>query len=242
MNQSHGRPVLARWGVALGLILLALGLFGFYLRLSARSSPTLSTASVGLICRVQQPAPSPDAKPASPAQIAAPSPSLFTGALLKLSGASKASLDETVVVSLCVQPAPGLPEQRQQALKNHLLVQLSAAGLQLEPREKVPAQQAAPGCMGTAEWTLRASAPGRYSIVLSAESTDDQPHQLAASPPKPRWDFDLERSARLDIQFQDAWTTVIQKTWSPISAVLGIVLVITQIRLNSQQRKTLRSS
>lgn len=223
----------------IGLLLIVLGAVGFYYRYKAKISSVPSQLSTALLCKIYPPAPlKSESGDSSKAKEAAPvEPTSLTGAVLKLSGASKASIDETVVLSLCVQPAPGLPEQKQQALKGHLLVQLSAVGLQVEPREKVSPVASSPECLGTAEWTMRANAPGRYTAVLVPESTDDQPNHPAASPPKPRWDFDLEHPARFDIQFQDAWTSVVQKAWSPISALLGIVLVITQIRLNLQQRK-----
>ena len=128
------------------------------------------------------------------------------------------------------------PEQRQQALKNHLLVKLSAIGLQVDPNEKISPEASTAECLGTAEWTVRANAPGRYSAVLVPESIDDQPNRPAA-PAKPRWDFNLEKPARLDIQFQDPWTDSIQKLWGLISTVLGTVLVGTQILLNLRQRK-----
>ena len=231
-TSSHAR--LGQWLLPLVLLLLIAGIAGWYfgLRTRAANAPVYA----GLVCKIQSPTPPPDPKhPNSVATV--PAPTLLTGATLQLTGATKASIEETVVVSLCVQPAPELPEQRRQALKNHLLVQLSAVGLQIEPREKVPTTTSAPGCLGTAEWTLRANTPGRYSAVLVPASTDDQLGQLASDKTKSRWDFDLERPARLNIQFQDAWTSIIQKIWSPISALVGIVLVITQIRLNLQRKK-----
>ena len=57
------------------------------------------------------------------------------------------------------------------------------------------------------------------------------------TPTKPRWDFDLERPARVDTQFQDPWTDSIQKYWSALSTGLGTILVATQIMLNLRQRK-----
>jgi hypothetical protein len=141
-----------------------------------------------------------------------------------------------------VAPEPGLPEQRQQALKDHLLVQLSAIGLQVDPREKIPVTASSPECLGTAAWTVRASAPGRYSAVLVPESTDNRPNRAAAAPPKPRWEFDLDQPARLDIQFQDLWTTTVQRLWASVSTLLGTILVMTQIMLNLRQRKKTQAS
>src|SRR5215472_2884017 len=225
---------LRHWLLPLGLLLVIVGIAGWFL--SLRKSAANAPVYAGLVCKIQAPAPPRDPKhPDSVATV--PAPTLLTGATLQLTGATRASVEETVVVSLCVQPAPELPEQRRQALKNHLLVQLSAVGLQIEPREKVPTTTSGPGCLGTAEWTLRANTPGRYSAVLVPASTDDQPGQPASDKTKPRWDFDLERPARLNIQFQDAWTSIIQKIWSPVSALVGIVLVITQIRVNLQRKK-----
>jgi hypothetical protein len=162
---------------------------------------------------------------------------LLTGATLKLSAPPKFPVDQTVVVNLCVEHEPGLPEQRQQALKDHLRVQLSAIGLQVDPREKIPVTASSPECLGTAAWTVRASAAGRYSAVLVPESTDNRPNRAAALPPKPRWEFDLDQPARLDIQFQDPWTTTIQRLWALVSTLLGTILVITRIMLNLRQRK-----
>jgi hypothetical protein len=130
-----------------------------------------------------------------------------------------------------------LPQQRQQALKDHLLVQLSAIGLEVDPREKIPVTASSPECLGTAAWTVRASAPGRYSAVLVPESTDERPHHPADESPKPRWEFDLDQPTRLDIQFQDPWTATVQRLWASVSTLLGTILVITQIMLNLRQRK-----
>ncbi len=109
-------------------------------------------------------------------------------------------------VSLCGELESGLPDQCQQALKSHLLIRLFAIGLQVDPREKFLPQLLRPNVWGTAEWTVPGNAPGRFSAVLLLESTDDQPNRPVVVPPKPRWDFDLERPARLHIQFQDPWT------------------------------------
>ena len=237
-SASHQASPVGRWLWLPGLLLIVLGAVGLYFRYKAYIAVAPSQISAALLCKIYPPAPvQSESGNSSKANQAAPAePTSLTGATLKLSGAPKASIDETVVLSLCVQPAPGLPEQRQQALKGHLLVQLSAVGLQVEPHEKISPVASSPECLGTAEWTMRANAPGRYAAVLVPESTDDQPNHPVASPPKPRCDFDLEHPARFDIQFQDAWTSVVQKAWSPISALLGIVLVITQIMLNLKQR------
>ena len=249
MQSSSVRPFLLRhWGLLLGLLLIAVGLLGVYYQQRARALPGTARIVSGLLCKVYPVAAppiqvtgtsSPKGKktPAAPAPPPA-APDLLTGATLKLSGASKASINQTVVVNLCVESRPGLPEQRQQALKNHLLVQLSAIGLQVDPREKIPVTASSAECLGTAAWTLRASAPGTYSAVLVPESTDDRTNRAAAAVPlKPRWDFDLDQPARLDIQFQDPWTATIQKLWASVSTLLGTILVITQIVLNLRQRK-----
>jgi hypothetical protein len=59
--------------------------------------------------------------------------------------------------------------------------------------------------------------------VLVPESTDNRP-------------------ARLDIQFQDPWTTTLQRLWASVSTLLGTILVITQIMLNLRQRKKAQAS
>jgi hypothetical protein len=235
-----------------GLLLIAAGLLGVYYQQRAKPMSATTKVVIGLLCKIYPvAAPPPEANDASSPQNRktsaappppAPGPDLLTGATLKLSGASKASVDETVVVSLCVESKPGLPEQRREALKDHLLVQLSATGLQVDPREKIPTAVSSAECLGTAEWTVRANAPGRYSAVLIPESTDHQPNRPAAAPSKARWDFDLEQPARLDIQFQDPWSNSFQKMWGLISTVLGTILVITQILLNLRQRKKSQSA
>lgn len=244
MQSSSSRPWLLRhWGLLIGLLLIAAGLLGVYYQQRAKSLTGKAHFATGLRCKIypsaQPNSKNPSAAPIEhPAETAQPAEAIvLTGATLKLSGAPKASVNETVVVSLCVEPAPGLPEQRREALKNHLLVQLSAIGLQVDPREKIPTAVSSAECLGTAEWTVRANAPGRYSAVLVPESTDGQPNRPAAGTSKPRWDFDLEQPARLDIQFQDPWTDTIQKMWGLISTALGTVLVATQIILNLRQRK-----
>jgi hypothetical protein len=218
-------------GILLGLLLIGGGLYSLYLRYWAPASSARAKLTTGLLCKIY---PAVTAEPNSAASAAPAEPSLLTGATLKLSGATKASVNDTVVVSLCVESKAGLPEQRQQALKDHLLVQLSATGLQVDPRGKIPASVSTAECLGTAEWTVRANTPGRYAAVLVPTSTD----QLVTLPAaKPRWDFDLQQSARLDIQFQSAWTDTVQKFWGVVSTTLGTILVATQIMLNLRQRK-----
>jgi hypothetical protein len=247
MQSSPARPAwLRHWRLLLGLLLIGAGLLGVYSQLRAKARSVPAQIATGLLCRIY-PVTSPptEAKkshtsPSNTNPSAVPQttePDSLTGATLKLSGAPEASVDETVVVSLCVESKPGLPEQRREALKDHLLVQLSAIGLQVDPREKIPTTVSSAECLGTAEWTVRANAPGRYSAVLVPDTTDDQPNRTAAAPSKPRWDFDLEQPARLDIQFQDPWSSSIQRMWGLISTLLGTVLVITQILLNLRQRK-----
>jgi len=224
-------------GVVIGLLLLGGGLYGVYHQFFAKTGSAPVGITTALLCKIYPPLPDPS-KPSDSKAKKEEDVTLLTGATLKLSGQpDKASVDETVVVSLCVEAKPGLPEQRQQALKNHLLVQLSAVGLQVEPREKITTAGSSGTCLGTAEWTVRANAPGRYTAVLVPESTDDQPHRPAAGPAKPRWDFDLDRPARLNIQFQPELTDYLQKSWGVFSTLLGTVLVGTQIMLNMRQRK-----
>jgi hypothetical protein len=74
-----------------------------------------------------------------------------------------------------VEAEPGLPERQQGALKDHLLVQLSAIGLRVNPPEKIP--------------------------VTAPESTGNRPNRAAAVAPKPRWEFDLDQSARWTFSF-----------------------------------------
>jgi hypothetical protein len=224
-------------GILLGLVLVGAGLFGVFHQFLSKSERAVAGISTALLCKIYPPAPEPGMASAPTKSKQAAEATLLTGATLKLSGVPKASVDETVVVSLCVEAATGLPEQRRQALKNHLLVQLSAVGLQVEPRDKVATASSAGTCLGTAEWTVRANAPGRYTAVLVPESTDDQPLRPTTGPAKPVWDFDLEKSARLDIQFQPELTDYLQKSWAVLSTLLGTVLVATQIMLNLRQRK-----
>ena len=248
MQGSPTQPLLLRyWGLLLGLLLIAGGLLGVQYQQRTRALPGTAKIVSGLLCKIYPVAAPPSqvaetSSPKSKKTSAAPppppaAPDLLTGATLKLSAPPKSPVDQTVVVNLCVEPEAGLPEQRQQALKDHLLVQLSAIGLQVDPREKIPVTASSLECLGTAAWTLRASAPGRYSAVLVPESTDNRPNRAAAVPPKPRWEFDLDQPARLDIQFQDPWTATIQRLWASVSTLLGTILVITQIMLNLRQRK-----
>jgi len=234
-------------GLLLGLLLIAAGLLGIYDQRRARALPGTVKIVSGLLCKIYPVAAPPSqvaetSSPKSKKTSAAPppppaAPDLLTGATLKLSAPPKSPVDQTVVVNLCVAPEPGLPQQRQQALKDHLLVQLSAIGLEVDPREKIPVTASSPECLGTAAWTVRASAPGRYSAVLVPESTDERPHHAADESPKPRWEFDLDQPTRLDIQFQDPWTATVQRLWASVSTLLGTILVITQIMLNLRQRK-----
>lgn len=122
-----------------------------YLRYRPRQLGEAQFAT-GLLCKIYPSASPPaDARKSSAAPAAdSAEPTLLTRATLKLSGATKASVDETVVVSLCVESKPGLPEQRREALKNHLLVQLSAIGLQVDPHEKIPSTVSSAECLGTA--------------------------------------------------------------------------------------------
>jgi len=253
MESLPTRPFLLRHrGLLLGLLLIAAGLLGIYSQRRARALPETTKIVSGLLCKIYPVTAPPTqlTEPSSPKSkktAAAPAPppaapDLLTGATLKLSAPPKSPVDQTVVVNLCVAPEPRLTEQRQQALKDHLLVQLSAIGLQVDPREKIPVTASSPECLGTAAWTVRASAPGRYSAVLVPESIDNQPNRAAAVPPKPRWQFDLDQPARLDIQFQDPWTTTIQRLWASVSALLGTILVITQIMQNLRQRKKTQAS
>jgi len=240
MQNASRRSLPFPLGLVLGLLLLGAGLFGVYRQFLSKSDRALSGTTTALLCKIYPPPPEPGKTPDSKAT-KTDDVTLLTGATLKLSGQAKASVDETVVVSLCVEPKPGLPEQRQQALKNHLLVQLSAVGLQVEPREKISTTGSAGACLGTAEWTVRANAPGRYTAVLVPESTDDQMRR-ATGPAKPRWDFNLETPARLNIQFQPELSDYLQKSWGVVSTLLGTLLVATQIILNLRQRKKSQDS
>ena len=219
-------------GILLGLLLIAGGMYALYQRYWAPSSSGRAQLATGLVCRIYPPA---AAGPHSAEAPAPAEPTLLTGATVKLSAAPpKASVADTVVVSLCVEANPEVPARRLPGIKDRLLVQLSAVGLQVDPHEKIPANVSTPECLGTAEWTVRANTPGRYTAVLVPASAD----QLASTPAaKPRWDFDLEQPARLDIQFQSAWTDTVQKFWGAVSATLGTILVATQIMLNLRQRK-----
>lgn len=186
-------------GIVLGVLLLGAGLFGVYRQFQPKSDRATVAIATALLCKIYPPAPDPSMESSPTKAKHVEEVTSLTGATLKLSGAPKASLDETVVVSLCVESEAGLPELRRQALKNHLLVQLSAVGLRVEPRDKILTASSAGACLGTAEWTVRANAPRRYTAVLVPESTDDQPGRPAAGPAKPVWDFDLQTPARLDI-------------------------------------------
>jgi len=88
---------------------------------------------------------------------------------------------------------------------------------------------------------VRANAPGRYTAVLVPESTDDQMRR-GTGPAKPRWDFDLETPARLNIQFQPELSDYLQKSWGVVSTLLGTLLIATQIMLNLRQRKKAQDS
>jgi hypothetical protein len=114
-------------GLLLGLLLIAAGLLGIYDQRRARALPETAKIVSGLLCKIH-PVPSPPTQltetssPKSKKTSAAPAPppaapDLLTGATLKLSAPPKSPVDQTVVVNLCVVPEPGLPEQRQQALK-----------------------------------------------------------------------------------------------------------------------------
>jgi len=241
MQNASRRSLPFPLGIVLGLLLLGAGLFGVYRQFLSKSDRAPTVITTALLCKIYPPPPEPG-KPPDPKATQTDDVTLLTGATLKLSAQAKASVDETVVVSLCVEPKPGLPEQRQQALKNHLLVQLSAVGLQVEPREKIGTAGSSGACLGTAEWTVRANAPGRYTAVLLPESTDDQVRRPAAGPAKPRWDFDLETPARLNIQFQPELSDYLQKSWGVVSTLLGTLLVATQIMLNLRQRKKTQDS
>jgi hypothetical protein len=223
-------------GIVLGLLLMVGGVYGIYRGFRSTSERAITGITTALLCRIYPPPPAPS-KPGDSKAKKEDDVTSLTGATLKLSSVARAALDETVVVSLCVESKAGLPEQRRQALKNHLLVQLSAVGLQVEPREKIPTASSSGPCLGTAEWTVRANAPGRYTAVLVSESTDDQARRPPEGPAKPRWDFDLNPPARLNIQFQPELTDYVQKSWGVVSTLLGTILVGTQIMLNLRQRK-----
>src|SRR5271169_3444731 len=120
MHSSPTRPFLLRhWGLLLGLLLIAAGLLGVYSQLRAKALPGKVQSGTGLLCKIYPLASPPtEANANSPAESkkssAAPTPqatepTLLTGATLKLNAPPKASVNETVVVSLCVEPKPGLP-------------------------------------------------------------------------------------------------------------------------------------
>ena len=142
-------------------------------RQHAKAQSGVTRVVTALLCKIYPPTQPLEGKNPSAAPVLQPvQPSLLAGATLKLSGAPKASANETVVVSLCVESAPGLPEQRQQALKNHLLVKLSAIGLQVDPNEKISPEASTAECLGTAEWTVRANAS--WALLRSAGAGVDR--------------------------------------------------------------------
>jgi hypothetical protein len=224
-------------GIVLGIALIWFGVRAIYRQALPQSGNAKVGVTTALLCKIYAPA---TAGPVFGEDTHAEKPTDVTslsGATLKLTGIPKAALDETVVVDLCVEAKPELPAARRQALLNHLLVQLSAVGLQIEPHEKIPATASSGACLGNAAWTVRASTPGRYTAVLMPESTDRQPNRPPTATANPQWDFALDQPAQLDIQFQPAWTDYVQKSWGTVSTILGTVLVFTQVMLNLRQRK-----
>ena len=218
-------------GILLGLLLIGMGGDAIYHEFLRKSANPKAIVSAALLCKIY-PAVSgvvPENPSANPQEV-----TLLSGATLTLTGAPKASLDQTVVVDLCVQANPELPESKYQALRSHLLVRLSAVGLQIEPPNKIPTV-ASERCLGTAAWTVRANTPGRYTAIVLPESTDRQPSHQPRS--NPQWDFSLAQPAQLNIQFQPKWSDYVGKSWGVISTVLGTILVFTQVMLNLRQRK-----
>jgi len=220
--------------IVLGLLLIGIGGRAVYHQFQTKSGNTYAKISTALLCKIHPPASAavsekpPDNRPEGFA--------LLSGATLNLTGPPKAAIDETVVVDLCVQANAELPDSKREALRSHLLVRLSAVGLQIAPPGKIPTV-ASDSCLGTAAWTVRANTPGRYTAILFPESTDHQPSNRAAALSKPQWDFSLEQPAQLNIQFQPKWTDYLEKSWGMVSTVLGTVLVFTQVMLNLRQRK-----
>src|SRR5208283_5706319 len=117
MHSSPTRPFLLRhWGLLLGLLLIAAGLLGGYYQQRAKSPSARSQTATGLRCKISAPALPPPAgsNPSAAPTPHAAEPTLLTGATLILSGPPKASVDDTVVVRLCVESKPELPQQRRE--------------------------------------------------------------------------------------------------------------------------------
>lgn len=223
-------------GIVLGLALIWLGVRTIYKQASPKSANPIAGVTAALRCKIN---PSPTAGPVLGGDKDAKGADdiiLLSGATLKLTGPAKAVIDDTVVVDLCVEAPSNLPEARRQALLNHLLVELSAVGLQIDPHNKVAATASSGPCIGTAAWTVRAIAPGRYTAILLPDSIDQQPNR-PKSRDAPEWNFALEQPAQLSIQFEPQWTDYVQKSWGAISTILGTILVFTQVMLNLRQRK-----
>lgn len=193
-------------------------------------------ANAGLVCKVRSYAS--ESPKGSPNVEAAPAEeTLLSGAALKLTAPPKASVDDTVVVTLCVEPAPQLPTARRKALLEHLLVQLSAVGLLIDPPRLMPASAGSGPCLGTASWTVRATNPGHYTAMLVPESVDEQSRGRTALASSVHWDFALAQPAQVNIQFQPEWTEYVQKFWGVLSTMLGTILVFTQVMMNLRRRK-----
>lgn len=224
--------------ILLGLLLIGLGVPALYHQFRPKSGNTNAEITTALLCKIYPPVSGAESEkvPDNRQQDF----TLLSGATLKLTGASKASLDQTVVVDLCVQANAELPNSKREALTNHLLVRLFAVGLQIDPPDNIPTV-ASESCLGTAAWTVRASTPGRYTAILSPESTDHQPNRKRAALSNPQWDFSLEQPAQLNIQFQPKWTDYVQKGWGVVSTVLGTILVFTQVMQNLRRHKKTES-
>ncbi len=224
-------------GIVLGIALIWFGLRAVYRTASPSAEPKAAIATP-LLCKIRPPRGLGDpAKPSSGTANPVDDTTLLSGATLKLTGPPKATIADTVVVDLCVEVSSAIPAARQQALLSHLLVELSAVGLQIDPAKKVAPAPASGSCLGTAAWTVRANAPGRYTAILLPDSIDQQPNRPSTALAKPQWDFTLDQPAQLNIQFQPEWTDYLQKSWGAVSTALGTVLVFTQVILNLRQRK-----
>jgi hypothetical protein len=221
-------------GWIVGSLLLFFGLRAIYHQVLPQAGSAGARVTSALLCKIYPPAAeqeNPNAAPSGSSDI-----TLLSGATLKLNAPAKATLDDTVVIDLCVEAKPELPPARRQALLDHLLVRLSGVGLQIEPQQQIPAVASSGNCLGTAAWTARANTAGRYTAVLVPESTDQKQNRAAVTK-KPLWDFTLEQPAQLNIQFQPAWTDYVQKSWGFLSTALGTILVFTQVIQNLRRKK-----
>jgi hypothetical protein len=224
-------------GIVLGLVLIWFGVRALYRQVVPKSASPSPGVVAALLCKIYPHGLAAIENPTTGQTIPGDDFTLLSGATLKLNAPPKATIDDTVVVDLCVETPSTIPQARRQALLSHLLVQLSAVGLQIDPHDKVAPVLASGPCVGTAAWTVRANAPGTYTAILLPDSIDHQPNRPSSTQPKPQWDFALDQPAQLRIQFQPEWTDYVQKSWGAVSTVLGTLLVFTQVIINLRQRK-----